>query len=66
MSPRELQGRFSVALGRIGGTNESDAAARHKPIYQRDPIKTEQEAIEEAARALTALWKIRRSDRKIA
>ncbi|MBV9182448.1 MAG: hypothetical protein JO356_14145 [Acidobacteria bacterium] len=54
MSPRELQGRYSIALGKIGG-----AVDRHKPIYQRDSRITEQKAIEEAANALSALWKLK-------
>ena len=56
LSPRELQGRYSIALGRIGS---ADAADRRKPIYQRDSRITEQKAIEEAASALRALWKLR-------
>ena len=56
MSPQELEGKYTVALRRIDGT---DLADRHKPIYQRNPRNTEDEAIEEAASALRALWKLR-------
>jgi hypothetical protein len=52
-----LQGRYTIALERIGG---ADAADRQKPIYQRDSRITEQQAIEQAAKALSALWKISR------
>ena len=38
-----------VAMGKLGGSN------RQKPIYQRESL-TEQQAIEEAAKALSALW----------
>lgn len=57
LSPRELQGRYSVALQTIGG---EDLADRQKPIYRRSSGKTEQQAIEDAAQALRALWKIRK------
>jgi hypothetical protein len=39
-----------IAMGRLGETN------RQKPIYQRESRVTEQQAIEEAAKALRALW----------
>jgi hypothetical protein len=57
LSPRELQGRYTIALERIGG---ADAGDRQKPIYQRDSRMTEQQAIEQAAKALSALWKLSR------
>ena len=57
MSPRELQGKYSVALRTIGG---EDVAERNKPIYQRNSQMTEQQAIEAAAQALRALWKLRK------
>lgn len=57
LSPRELQGRYSVALQTIGG---EDVAERKKPIYQRNAQMTEQQAIEEAAQALRALWKLKK------
>jgi len=59
LSPQELQGKYAVALRRIGG----ETADRHKPICQRSAPITEQQAIQEAANALTALWKIRRADK---
>jgi hypothetical protein len=59
LSPRDLQGRYSAALQNalrtIDGENVAD---RHKPIYQRNSKMTEQQAIEEAAQALRALWKV--------
>ncbi|HET8823892.1 MAG TPA: hypothetical protein VFM77_02095 [Terriglobales bacterium] len=61
MSPQELQGKYSVALRRIGG--ETASADRHTPIFQRSAHITEQQAIQDAANALTALWKIRRADK---
>jgi hypothetical protein len=50
LSPLELHGKYMVAMGRLGGSN------RQKPIYQRESELTEQEAIAEAAKALSALW----------
>jgi hypothetical protein len=61
LSPQELQGKYTVALRRIGGETASDSTDRHKPIYQRNARLAEQQLIEEAANALTALWKVRRS-----
>lgn len=46
------------ALAKIAGASDSAAAERHKPIYQRDSKITEQQAIQEAAKALSALWKL--------
>ena len=63
MSPGELQGKYKVALKRIAGKAGSDAGDRHKPIYQGNSQITEQQAVEEAAKALTALWKVRRSEK---
>jgi len=56
-----LQGKYTVALRRIGG--ETTSADRHTPIFQRGAHITEQQAIQEAANALTALWKISRTNR---
>jgi len=63
LSSQELQGKYTVALGRIGGGASSGGADRHKPICQRNSQMTEQQAIEEAANALSALWKVRKSNR---
>jgi len=63
LGPRELQGKYSVAMGRIYGETGSGSADRHKPICQRNSQMTEHEAIEQAANALSALWRIRRSDK---
>jgi hypothetical protein len=56
LSPQELQGKYTIALQQIEG---EDVADRYRPIYQRDSRITEHEAIEEAAKALRALWKLR-------
>jgi hypothetical protein len=61
LSPRELQGKYIVALGKIGGETGSDDAGRRKPICERNSHQTERQAIAEAANALSALWKVRRS-----
>ena len=61
MSPGELQGKYAVALEQIGSKAGSERSERRKPIYQRTSQISEQQAIEDAAAALTALWKIRRS-----
>jgi len=58
LSPRELQGKFNAALEKIGGAADSTAPARHKPIYQRQSEMTEEQAIQQAANALSALWKL--------
>ena len=50
----------SAALG-IGGETGSDDGGRRKPIYERNSHQTERQAIAEAANALSALWKVRRS-----
>ena len=63
LSSQELQGKYTVALGRIGGGADSGGAARNKPICQRNSQMDEQQAIEEAANALSALWKVRKSNR---
>lgn len=60
MSPRELQGKFTVALERIGGDVTSASADRHKPIYPRHAPMDEKQAITEAANALSALWKVQK------
>ena len=60
MSPRELQGKFTVALERIGGEVSTARADRHKPIYQRNAAPDKKQAIAEAADALSALWKIQK------
>lgn len=60
LSPLELQGKYMVALGRIGGETGSDDADRRKPIYERNSAQSERQAIAEAANALSALWKVRR------
>jgi len=59
VSLRELQGKYTVALKRIGGETGSEAANRRKPIYQRSSQNSERQAIEEAANALSVLWKVR-------
>jgi len=61
LSPQELQGKFTVALRKIGGDTAS--ADRYSPIFQRSAHMAKQQAIEQAANALTALWKIRRADK---
>lgn len=61
MNPLELQGKYTVALGKIGGETGADGADRRKPIYERNAVQAERQAIAEAANALSALWKVRRS-----
>jgi len=63
LSPLELQGKYTVALGKIGGETGTDATDRRKPIYERNSLWAERQAIAEAANALSALWKVRRSDK---
>jgi len=47
-----------IALGSLGESTGSKVADRHKTIYQQDSGMTEQRAIQEAAKALSALWKL--------
>jgi len=58
LSPRDLQGKYTAALSRIAGAADSGASDRHQPIYRREPAPTEKQAIQEAAEALSALWKL--------
>ena len=60
MSPGELLGKYTLALGRIGG---SDGSNRRKPIYERNSQNAERRAIAEAANALSRLWKLKRSSK---
>ena len=60
MSPRDLQGKFTLALGKIGDESGAAGSDRHKPIYRRNPQSAEKQAIKEAANALSALWKVRK------
>jgi hypothetical protein len=61
LSPHELQGKYAIALRKIGG--ETGSADRHRPIFQRSAHIAKQQAIEQAANALAALWKIRRAEK---
>jgi hypothetical protein len=47
-----------AALERIGGT---DTSKRQTPIFQRQPAITEERTIQDAAKALAALWKLTKS-----
>ena len=63
MSPQESQGKYTDALGRIDRKPASDVTDRHRPIFRRKAQMGEQQAIQEAANVLTALWKVRSSDK---
>ncbi len=58
LSPHDLEGKFLVALEKIGRATSPNLGERQKPIYQRAKL-TKHKAIDEAAKALTVLWKIR-------
>jgi hypothetical protein len=58
MSPRDLEGKYRLALEQIGD-KDSSTSDRHKPIYRRESHNTQKQAIDDAARALSALWKVR-------
>lgn len=64
MSSKELQGQFTAALSRIGGTDASAAVKRHTPIFQRPAAQNEKQALRDAANALSALWKINQSGKR--
>jgi hypothetical protein len=55
LSPQDLQGKYLAALARIGVT---DTSKRQTPIFQREPAITKEQSIQDAAKALAALWKI--------
>jgi len=59
LSPRELQERYQAALSKIAGA-KSGAAKKHLPIFQREPAATDKQSIQDAANALSALWKVER------
>jgi hypothetical protein len=63
LSPRELQGKYIIALERIGGKADPESD-RHKPIYQGSSRMTEQQAVDAAAKALSALWKVKRTEKR--
>jgi hypothetical protein len=60
MSPRELQEKYQAALSKIAGAKISGSAKKHQPIFQREPATTEKQSIQDAANALSALWKLQR------
>jgi hypothetical protein len=53
-----LQGKYTAALSKIAGGANPGASDRQQPIYRREPAPTEQQAIKDAADALSALWKL--------
>lgn len=63
MSSEKLQGQYIAALSRIGGRSSS-ASKRQIPIFQRGPEADEKQALHDAARALSALWKINQSTKR--
>ena len=46
------------ALARIAGASTTGAPKRQTPIFQRESAITEKQSIQDAAKALAALWKI--------
>jgi hypothetical protein len=52
-----LEGKYKAALSRIGAQTSGNAK-RHTPIFQREPAISEKQAIQDAANALAAIWKI--------
>ena len=62
MNSGELEGKYTVALERISGKAGAEHGDRHKPIYGRNSQMAEQQALEDAAKALTALWKLRKPE----
>jgi hypothetical protein len=55
LNPRTLQATYVAALS---GTQMCGDAKRHTPIFQRGRVIDEKQAVQDAANALTALWKI--------
>jgi hypothetical protein len=57
MTAQNLQENFAAALARIAVADmPADEAKRHRPIHQRNPANTREQALENAATALKALW----------
>jgi len=59
LSPSQLQEKYMFALESVGSAKRPSVSRRHTPIYRRRQRLTEQEAIQEAAEALSAIWKVR-------
>jgi|HubBroStandDraft_5_1064220.scaffolds.fasta_scaffold216860_3 hypothetical protein len=60
MTAQNLQENFAAALARIAVADMPvDEAKRHTPIHQRNPANTREQALENAATALKALWATR-------
>jgi len=51
------QVRYLAALHKIGPGQASRDAKRHTPIFQRDAVATQRQAVKDAATALRTLWK---------
>lgn len=57
MGPRDHQGVYTAALRRVSVTRTATDEKKYKPIFQRDKAYTEDQALKEAAMALSALWR---------
>lgn len=66
MSSRNLQGMYNAALSRIGGTRTSGDTNKCTPIFQRDVSVSRKQAVKDAANALSALWKMGESRKRLA
>lgn len=53
-----MQGNYVAALAKIGALPAAKAV-RIKPIFQRDALASQKQAIADAATALSALWRAR-------
>jgi len=63
LSHRELQEKYQAALSRIANARTSGTTRKQMPIVQRKPATTEKQSIQDAASALSELWKVGRPQR---
>jgi hypothetical protein len=58
LNSQELQGKYLAAVTRIVTPSMYGTEKRSTKIFQRERAITEKQSIEDAATALTELWKI--------
>ena len=58
LSAQDLKRRYMTALSNLARTPKVSADKRQTPIYQCESATTERVSIQDAAKALAALWKI--------
>jgi hypothetical protein len=59
LSSRSLQSSYVAALAKMGAINAPRSAKKCTPIFQRDTRTAHQQAVKDAAEALSRLWNSR-------